>query len=141
MRRYFVGNFFVATGTPPDRLLPVDLLAYTADVWRARFSPDRVGDESWGYAFLDGVVLDDPDGVVAQLRTDAAEIHAHYRVPAHIRAHYAGLWKHLRPKSLALLRTIPEKADQVRNRKKRGSPPKFDKSGCDQHSRQALLVG
>ncbi|WP_433437643.1 nucleotidyltransferase domain-containing protein [Nonomuraea sp. CA-141351] len=86
-----------------DRLLPVDLLAYTAEVWRARFSPDRVGDESWGYAFLDGVVLSDPDGVVAQLRIDAAEIHASYRVPAHIRAHYAGLWEHLRPKMLAVL--------------------------------------
>ncbi|MFI6500542.1 nucleotidyltransferase domain-containing protein [Nonomuraea typhae] len=85
------------------RPLPVDLLAYTADDWRARFCPHRVGDESWGYAFLDGVILEDPAGAMAQLLTEAAEIHAHYRVPAHIKAHYGWLWKHVRPKMLAVL--------------------------------------
>ena len=30
------------------RPVPVDLLVRTADQWRVRFAPDRVGDESWG---------------------------------------------------------------------------------------------
>lgn len=85
------------------RPLPVDLLARTADQWRAHFAPDRVGDESWGYAFFDGVILYDPEGVLARLTADAAEIHARYRVPASIKAHYAWLWGHLRPKMLAVL--------------------------------------
>jgi hypothetical protein len=71
--------------------------------WRARFAPDRPGDESWGYAFLDGVVLYDPDGIVGGLITDAADLHARYRVPAPVRAHYARLWDHVRPKMVAVL--------------------------------------
>ncbi|WP_219825592.1 nucleotidyltransferase domain-containing protein [Nonomuraea typhae] len=85
------------------RLLPVDLLAYTANDWRGRFCPHRVGDESWGYAFMDGIILEDPAGALAQLLAEAAEIHACYRVPAHIKAHYDWLWKHVRPKMLAVL--------------------------------------
>ncbi|WP_200862854.1 nucleotidyltransferase domain-containing protein [Amycolatopsis orientalis] len=55
------------------RPLPVDFLVHTADHWREHFSPSRVGDESWGYAFLDGVVLHDPESVVARRRADPVE--------------------------------------------------------------------
>lgn len=85
------------------RRLPVDFLVHTADQWRVHFAPDRIGDESWGYAFFDGVVLYDPQGVLARLALDAVEIHARYRVPVPIKDHYAGLWGHLRPKMLAVL--------------------------------------
>jgi predicted nucleotidyltransferase len=87
----------------PTRPLPVDFLVRTADEWRAHFAPDRVGDESWGYAFLDGVVLYDPEGIVHRLISDAADIHERYRVPAPIKAHYTRLWHHVRPKMLAVL--------------------------------------
>jgi predicted nucleotidyltransferase len=86
------------------RPIPVDLVVHTAEQWREQFAPTRIGDESWGYAFLDGVILHDPTGVVARLAADAREIHAGYRVPAHIKDHYAWLWRHLRPKMLAVLR-------------------------------------
>jgi len=86
------------------RPLPVDLLIRTAGQWRERFAPDRIGDESWGYAFLDGVILHDPEGIVARLVTDAAGIHRQYRVPAPVKAHYARLWEHVRPKMVAVLR-------------------------------------
>ena len=86
------------------RPLPVDLLVRTASEWRVRFAPDRVGDESWGYAFLDGVVLYDPEGVVGRLISDAADIHERYRVPAYVKDHYTRLWRHVRPKMLAVLR-------------------------------------
>lgn len=85
------------------RPLPVDILARTAGGWRARFAPDRAGDESWGYAFLDGVVLHDPEGIAGLLISDAAGIHERYRVPAPVKAHYARLWRHVRPKMLAVL--------------------------------------
>lgn len=84
------------------RPLPVDLLPRTAEQWRSCFAPHRVGDESWGYAFLDGVLLHDPDGVVARLMADAATIHAGYRTPAPVRAHYAELWTHVVPKMQAV---------------------------------------
>ncbi|MGB3442068.1 MAG: nucleotidyltransferase domain-containing protein [Actinophytocola sp.] len=84
--------------------LPVDLLVRTEEQWRRCFTPDRVGDESWGYAFLDGVVLHDPDGVVADLVTRARDCHTRYRTPASITAHYAALWRHVRPKMLAVHR-------------------------------------
>lgn len=84
--------------------LPVDMLVRTAEQWRKRFSPDRLGDESWGYAFLDGVTLHDPDGVVARLRADAADLHARYRTPPAVKAQYAALWRHVRPKMLAVQR-------------------------------------
>lgn len=84
--------------------LPVDLLVRTAEQWRLRFTPDRVGDESWGYAFLDGLVLHDPGDVVAGLVADAEECHARYRTPEPIKAHYAALWRHVRPKMLAVQR-------------------------------------
>jgi predicted nucleotidyltransferase len=87
-----------------DGPLPVDLLVRTAEQWRQSFTPDRVGDESWGYAFLDGVVLHDPDGTVADLITEAREQHVRYRTPASITAHYAALWRHVRPKMLAVHR-------------------------------------
>jgi len=100
----------VASGQTADaawrsaaRPLPVDLLVRTASEWRARFAPDRVGDESWGYAFLDGVVLYDPEGIVRRLMSDAADIHERYRVPASVKDHYTRLWEHVRPKMLAVL--------------------------------------
>lgn len=85
------------------RPLPADVLARSAGEWLARFAPDRPGDESWGYAFLDGVILHDPEGIVSRLITDAAGVHERYRVPATVRAHYARLWCHVRPKMLAVL--------------------------------------
>ena len=84
--------------------LPIDFLAHTATGWQNEFAPARIGDESWGYAFLDGVVLYDPEGIVGRLTADAAEIHARYRVPASIKAHYAWLWNHVCPKMQAVLR-------------------------------------
>lgn len=87
-----------------DQLPPVDLLVHTASQWRRRFTPDRVGDESWGYAFLDAIVLHDLDDVVAGLVADAEDLHARYRTPAPIKAHYAALWRHVRPKMLAVHR-------------------------------------
>lgn len=83
--------------------LPVDFVVRTAGEWRERFAPQRRGQESWGYAFLDGVILDDPEGIVCRLIADAAEIHQHYRVPGPVKAHYAWLWLHVRPKMLAVL--------------------------------------
>jgi hypothetical protein len=85
------------------RPLPVDFLVRTPGEWRARFAPDRPRDESWGYAFLDAVVLHDPEGAAARLIADAAAIHEHYRVPAPVKAHYTRLWQHVRPKMLAVL--------------------------------------
>lgn len=87
-----------------SRPLPVDLVVRTADQWRLHFAPSRAGDESWGYAFLDGVILHDPDGLVARLVLDAADIHENYRVPAAIKTHYARLWSHVRPKMVDVLR-------------------------------------
>ncbi|MFD2468270.1 nucleotidyltransferase domain-containing protein [Amycolatopsis silviterrae] len=94
----------VASWRSRARRLPVDFLVHTADQWREHFAPDRVGDESWGYAFLDGVVLHDPEGVVAHLAASVVDIHARYRVPMSIKSHYASLWDHVRPKMLAVLR-------------------------------------
>lgn len=91
------------------RELTVDLLVRTAAEWREHFAPRRVGDESWGYAFLDGVVLHDPDGVVAALVAEVPASHAGYRTPEPVRAHYAALWAHLRPKLAAVL----ERGDPV----------------------------
>jgi predicted nucleotidyltransferase len=85
------------------RPLPVDFLVRTPGEWRARFAPDRPRDESWGYAFLDAVVLHDPEGIAARLIADAADIHERYRVPASVKAHYTRLWHHVRPKMLAVL--------------------------------------
>ena len=85
------------------RPLPVDFLVRTPGEWRARFAPDRPRDESWGYAFLDAVVLHDPDGIAAGLVADAARIHEQYQVPASVKAHYTRLWHHVRPKMLAVL--------------------------------------
>jgi predicted nucleotidyltransferase len=86
------------------RPLPVDFLVRTADQWRARFAPSRIGDESWGYAFLDGAVVHDPDGIVARLVSDVADIHAHYRAPAPVKAHYARLFGHVGQKMVDVLR-------------------------------------
>lgn len=83
--------------------LPVDLLLRTAGEWRTRFTPTRPGDESWGYAFRDAAVLHDPTGVAAGLAAEVAGIHARYRVPEEIRAHYAALWRHALPKLRAVL--------------------------------------
>jgi hypothetical protein len=85
------------------RPLPVDILVRSAGEWRARFAPDRPRDESWGYAFLDAVVLHDPEGTAARLIADAAGIHEHYQVPTPVKAHYTRLWHHVRPKMLAVL--------------------------------------
>jgi predicted nucleotidyltransferase len=86
------------------RPLPVDFLVRTPGEWRVRFAPHRPRDESWGYAFLDAVVLYDPEGIAARLIANAASIHEHYRVPASVRAHYSRLWHHVRPKMLSVLR-------------------------------------
>jgi predicted nucleotidyltransferase len=94
-------------GRPRD--LKVDFLVRTAAEWREHFEPRRLGDESWGYAFLDGVVLHDPEGVVAELVAAVPDCHAGYRTPEPIRAHYHALWSHLRPKMAAIL----ESADPV----------------------------
>lgn len=83
--------------------VPVDFTVRTAGGWRENFTPNRIGDESWGYAFLDGVILHDPTGTVARLTADIPKIHARYRVPAHIKDHYARLWRHVRPKMQAVL--------------------------------------
>ncbi len=91
------------------RPLPVDLVPRTADRWRSCFAPDRVGDQSWGYAFLDGVALHDPDGLVARLMADAADIHAGYRTPAPVKAHYAELWAHVVPR----MRAVRQRGDPV----------------------------
>lgn len=72
--------------------------------WVEQFSPSRVGDESWGYAFLDGSPLYDPDGVVERLVAVARESHATYRTPDHIRSYYRWLWGHVRPKVEFVLR-------------------------------------
>jgi hypothetical protein len=84
--------------------IEVEQSGRTAEGWRRQFAPVRVGDESWGYAFLDGVILHDPYGEVAELVAAAAEAHARYRVPKETRAHFAWLWGHLRPKMEAVLR-------------------------------------
>jgi hypothetical protein len=76
----------------------------TAADWTEQFTPSRIGDESWGYAFLDGVILYDPHGAVAQLVAAAADAQAAYRLPDPIRAHYTWSWDHVRPKLEAVLR-------------------------------------
>ncbi len=84
--------------------LTIEEIGRTSSGWVQRFSPSRVGDESWGYAFLEGIILHDPHGVVARLVSAAADAHASYRVSRHIKAHYAWLWDHVRPKMEAVLR-------------------------------------
>ncbi|HRW07984.1 MAG TPA: nucleotidyltransferase domain-containing protein [Caldilineaceae bacterium] len=70
----------------------------TAAMWTQQFTPMKVGDESWGYAFLDGLILYDPGGVVAELVDSAAQAHATYQTPKQIVEHYIWLWSHVRPK-------------------------------------------
>lgn len=41
----------VASWRSRTRALPVDFLVHTAGQWQKHFVPDRVGDESSGYAF------------------------------------------------------------------------------------------
>ncbi len=77
----------------------------TAKMWIAQFTPLQVGDESWGYAFLDGVILYDPSGVIAELVDRAAKAHAAYRVPKQIVDHFLWLWSHLRPKMESVLQS------------------------------------
>jgi len=83
--------------------------ARTPEEWARHFSPARISDESWGYAFLDGVIVHDPHGAVAGLVTRATEAHATYRVPDAIKAHYAWHWSHALPK----LRAVLHKQDPV----------------------------
>jgi hypothetical protein len=87
-----------------DGPMVVEQIARTAADWTEQFTPSRVGDESWGYAFLEGVILHDPHGAVARLVAAAADVHAAYRLPDQIRAHYLWLWDHVRPKMQAVLR-------------------------------------
>ena len=87
-----------------DGPVVVEWNARTAEAWIKQFTPLRVGDESWGYAFLDGVILHDPRGVVAQLIEMAIKSHANYRVPREIVDHFIWLWNHVRPKMEAVLR-------------------------------------
>lgn len=82
----------------------IDQIARTDEGWRKQFLPSRVGDESWGYAFMDGVTIYDPYGIAADLMVAAAEVHATYRTPNHIRTHYKKFWSHLQPKMDAALR-------------------------------------
>lgn len=84
--------------------IEVEQSGRTSAGWLKQFTPSRVGDESWGYAFLDGAILYDPQGKVARLVAAAADVHAAYRLPAEIRRHYAWLWGHMRPKMEAVLR-------------------------------------
>jgi predicted nucleotidyltransferase len=84
--------------------IEVEQSGRTSTGWLRQFAPSRVRDESWGYAFLDGAILYDPQGAVARLAAAATEVHAAYRVPQEITAHYAWLWGHLRPKMEAVLR-------------------------------------
>jgi predicted nucleotidyltransferase len=83
--------------------IPTDIGARTVEAWESTFAPDRVGDESWGYAFLDGVVLRDPDRCVEGLIARAADLHATYRTPTAILQHYGWLWSHTLPKLRAVL--------------------------------------
>lgn len=85
--------------------LIVELSFRTPVEWEKQFTPTRVGDESWGYAFLDGVILHDPRGAVAKLIDRAAKAHAAYRVPKDIVDHFVWLWSHLRPKMEAVLQS------------------------------------
>jgi predicted nucleotidyltransferase len=63
---------------------------------------EQATDDGWrSAAFLDAVVLHDPEGTAARLIADAAGIHKHYEVPAPVKAHYTRLWHHVRPKMLA----------------------------------------
>ncbi len=92
---------------PHDRRpgpVPVEEIARTEAGWTVQFSPSRVHDESWGYAFLDGVIVHDVEGAVGRLVAGAAQAHAAYRVPVTILTHYARLWTHVRPKMVAVLR-------------------------------------
>lgn len=84
--------------------IAVEQIARTEAGWREQFTPVRLGDESWGYAFLDGAIVYDPQGAVARLVAAAAEAHVAYRLPDQIRAHYAWLWDHVHPKMDAVLR-------------------------------------
>ena len=76
----------------------------TAAAWTEQFTPRQVGDESWGYAFLDGVILLDADGIVAKLVDRAAKAHAAYQAPKHMVDHFVWLWNHVRPKMEAVLK-------------------------------------
>jgi Nucleotidyltransferase domain len=51
----------------------VEQNARTPADWIQQFTPSRIRDESWGYAFLDGVILHDPHGEVARLAAAAAD--------------------------------------------------------------------
>lgn len=73
------------------------------ETWKEHFSPTRVGDESWAYAFVDGVILYDPAGIVAELIETAAVALKTYRTPHAIKEHYAWLWNHVRVKMEAVL--------------------------------------
>ena len=77
----------------------------TSAAWAEQFTPTQVGDESWGYAFLDGLILYDPGGVVAELVDSTAKMHSAYRTPKHIVDHYVWLWSHMRPKMEAVLQS------------------------------------
>ncbi|MEM7130148.1 MAG: nucleotidyltransferase domain-containing protein [Chloroflexota bacterium] len=77
----------------------------TSASWAKQFIPTQVGDESWGYAFLDGLILYDPSGVVVELVDSAAKMHSAYRTPKHIVDHYLWLWSHMRPKMKAVLQS------------------------------------
>jgi hypothetical protein len=81
----------------------VEEVVRTYEGWIEGFSPSRIGEQLWGYAFLDGIPLYDPHGEVARLVTAAAEAHRLYRTPEHIRTHYRLVWEHQRPKLEALL--------------------------------------
>lgn len=83
----------------------VEQLARTFDGWIESFSPSRVGDESWGYAFIEGVALSDPKAVIRQLADAARQAHASYRTPDPIKEHFSWMWEHARPKMEAVLRT------------------------------------
>jgi hypothetical protein len=84
--------------------IEVEFIARTAESWTEQFCPSAAGDESWGYAFLEGVILHDPRGIAAQLREQAGKSHAGYHVPGEIVEHFVSLWKHVLPKLRDVLR-------------------------------------
>jgi len=84
--------------------LDVEETRRTYEGWVDQFNPWRIGDESWGYAFLDGLPLYDPHGLIDQLVAAARESHRTYQTPEQVRSYYRWLWDHVKPKMESVLR-------------------------------------
>ncbi len=85
--------------------LDVEETRRTYEGWVDQFNPWRIGDESWGYAFLDGLPLYDPHGLIDQLVAAARESHRTYQTPEQVRSYYRWLWDHVKPKMESVLRS------------------------------------